>query len=316
MISQIRFTTLSVADLERAVALFRDVMGMSIIAQQEILGPEIEELWGLPTFMLGQSVILGKPDLSGSQIRLVQFEPVSQIVVREKAEPWDTGAIKIVDFMVSDFQQAEQALMSHGWEWRTPPQQYKLPNGEGESLEGHVKGPDGTIVGVIKLIGLSRSKYVEIADDVLFSEMATTSYLVPNITQALEFYSAVLGLHVTDDVTINEAEIQKLIGIPSGVGLRMVLLASGQARSGKIGLLEYEGVTGTSLAEISKPPHRGAVLISFETDNLDDLHGRLKTSGAHIVCPPVQIEVQPYGDVRAMTAKAPDGVMLEFFQRQ
>jgi hypothetical protein len=58
------------------------------------------------------------------------------------------------------------------------------------------------------------------------------------------------------------------------------------------------------------------VLISFETDNLDDLHGRLKTSGAHIVCPPVQIEVQPYGDVRAMTAKAPDGVMLEFFQRQ
>lgn len=315
MISQIQFTTISVADMERALTLFRDVMGMQVIARQEIFGSEIEELWGLPTFMSGQSVLLGKPGVSGSRIRLVRFEPVSDVVIREKAEPWDTGAIKIVDFMVSDFQQAEQALLSHGWQWRTSPQRYALPNDEGESLEGHINGPDGTILGVIQLFGVSRSKYVEVADDTLFSEMATTSYLVPDLDQALAFYSGALGLRVTDDVTINQAELQRLIGLPSGVSLRMVLLGSAQGKSGKIGLLQYQGITGASLAEISKPPHRGAVLISFETDALHHVYDTLKNSDAQIICPPVQVEIEPYGRVSAMTAKAPDGVMLEFFQR-
>jgi catechol 2,3-dioxygenase-like lactoylglutathione lyase family enzyme len=197
--------------------------------------------------------------------------------------------VKIVDFMVSDFKRAHQVVASHGWEWRTAPQQYKLPGGQGETLEGHLKGPDGVILGIIQLIGLARSQYVEIADDVLFSEMATSSFLVPDLEQAVSFYCDGLGLQVAEDVTIKQAELQRLIGLPPGVSLRMVLLGSGQTKSGKIGLLKYEGIAGNSLADRATPPNRGAVMITFETEAIAQLYERLKSAGGQCLSPLVRI---------------------------
>jgi catechol 2,3-dioxygenase-like lactoylglutathione lyase family enzyme len=143
MISEIRFTTISTADLQRCLSLFRDVIGMEVIATQPVGGEAYEQLWDLLYGTSAESILLLQPGMPSGGIRLLRFVPVSETVIRETAEPWDTGAVKILDFMVTDFERARQALNAQGWQWRTEPQQYQLPGGEGESREGHIQGPDG-----------------------------------------------------------------------------------------------------------------------------------------------------------------------------
>ncbi len=316
MISEIQYTTISTADLDRSLSLFRDVMGMEIVAEQFVFGPEFEQLWGLPTFMTARSIILGKPRVASGRIRLIRFEPLSEIVICEGADPWDTGAVKTIDFVVTDFERAKHLLDSHGWGWRTDPQRYPLPNGEGELLEGHIDGPDDTTLGILQLFGVSRSAYVEVGDDVLFSEMATSSRFVTDIEQALSFYVDVLGFQVVTDIIIDQTKLQGLIESPSGGALRMILLGSLETKSGEIGLLKYEGIKGKSLAHRAKPPCRGVIMMSFETQDLDQLHDQLREHGVTVFSSPVQLELEPYGLVQVMTVQSPDGVMHEFFQRE
>lgn len=315
MISEIRFATVSVSELGRSQSLFQDVIGMELVGRQQIRGPDYERLWGLKEGTEAEAVLLGKPGIPSGRIRLLKFQPLSSVVVRECAEPWDTGAVKILDFLVTDFEQARRAFASHGWQWRTEPQRYWWPGREGATIEGHIKGPDGILLGIGQVIGPPRSEYVEATDDSLFSEMATSSFLVPNLERALAFYKEVLGLTVSLEMEIEEAELQKLVGLPAGVALRMVFLGSPDSKSGKVGLLKYSGIEGRSLAERVRPPNRGTVLITFETDSISPLPDRLTQAGAQIISLPVHIDLEPYGRVLGMTARAPDGVLLEFFQQ-
>jgi len=315
MISGIRFTTVSTADLARARDLFGGVMGMEVVDRQSVLGSGYGQLWDLADDVTGEMVMLRQSGRSAGQVRLVQFDPVSATVVRDGAAAWDTGAIKLMDFFVQDFRAAEQALQAKGWSWRTDPIEYEWPNEEGASREAHVETEDGVILGIIEIIGSPRQDYLDVSEGVLFSEMATTSFLVPDLDTALHFYGDVLGLEPTVDMTFDTDQMRRLIGLDEPIRLRMVLLESPAEPSGKVGLLDYEGVEGTSLADRARPPHRGALTMTFESDALDALQDRLDATEARVLTSPRSVRMAPYGQVRALWAQAPDGVRMEFFEQ-
>jgi catechol 2,3-dioxygenase-like lactoylglutathione lyase family enzyme len=315
MISGIRFTTVSTADLARARELFGDVMGMEAVGRQAVADAGYAPFWDLPEGVTGEMVVLRQSDIPAGQVRLVQFEPASSTVVRDGAAAWDTSAIKLMDFFVEDFQKAEQALQARGWSWRTSPIEYEWPNGEGASREAHVETKDGVILGIIEIMGPSRQDYLDVPEGVLFSEMATSSFLVPDLDAALHFYGDVLGLEPSVDMTFESEEMQRLIGLDAPITLRMVLLESPAEPSGKVGLLHYEGVEGTSLAERARPPHRGLLGMTFETDDLTALHQRLNATEARVLSPPQPVHVAPHGRVQAMGVQAPDGVRMGFFEQ-
>jgi catechol 2,3-dioxygenase-like lactoylglutathione lyase family enzyme len=315
MISGIRFATVSTADLARSRALFEGVMGMEVVGRQPVADSGYERLWDLPAGTAGEMLVLAQSGLPAGRVRLVQFDPVSSTTVREGAAAWDTGAIKLMDFFVEDFRAAEQGLQEEGWSWRTDPIEYEWPNGEGASREGHVQTEDGVILGVIEIIGPPRQDYLAVPEGVLFSEMATSSFLVPDFDAARRFYGDVLGFGPAVDMTFESEEMQRLIGLDEPVSVRMVLMESPVEQSGKVGLLHYDGVEGSSLAERARPPHRGILGMTFETDALDAVRERLSATAARLLTSPGPVRMAPYGSVRSMWVQMPDGVRVEFFEQ-
>lgn len=321
-VSGIRWTTIGTQDLARNVELFSTVVGLEVIAEQHFSGATWEMLWQLPQGTTGHGLLLQKPGIVGGGVRLVEFDPPSPVIVREGAAAWDTGAIKILDLIVNDHARATELFDTHGFTWRSPaPNRYPLPDGS-KTLERHIETEDGIILGIPQVFGQSRSAWVAADDAELFSEATNSSYLVNDLESSLRFYRDVLGLRVMADLSITSEELQKLIGLPEPVTLRMAFL-EGRAEvgpgasdaytlAGKIGLLNYSGITGSSLRDKACPPHRGVIMVTFQTDNLKDLAARLETSGAEISGTGTA-DLPPYGVRQILTARAPDGLFLEFF---
>jgi predicted enzyme related to lactoylglutathione lyase len=88
----------------------------------------------------------------------------------------------------------------------------------------------------------------------------------------------------------------------------MAFLQSHETLAGKIGLLNYAGMTGKSLARQACPPHRGVIMVTFQTDDLRELERRLRSGGAEIIAADVETQGR-----RWLTARAPDGLFMEFF---
>lgn len=321
-VSGIRWTTIGTNDLARNVELFSAVVGLEVVAEQTFSGTAWENLWQLPTGTTGRGLLLQKPGIVGGGIRLVEFDPPSPVVVREGAAAWDTGAIKILDLIVNDHARATKLFDAYGFRWRSPaPNRYPLPDGS-ETLERHIETDDGVILGVPQVFGQPRSVWVAADDAELFSEATNSSYLVNDLDASLSFYRDVLGLHVMADLSITSEELQKLIGLPEPVTLRMAFL-EGRAEvgpdvsdaytlAGKIGLLNYAGIAGKPLSHKACPPHRGIIMVTFQTDDLDALAARLRAGGAEIVGRETT-DLPPYGVRQILTARAPDGLFLEFF---
>ena len=312
-ISGIKFTTISTNNLERNRELFCAVVGMEVVAEQKFSGPEVEKLWRLSPGATAHGLLLQKPGIDGGGIRLLQFNPLSDVVARQGAAAWDTGAVKILDLIVNDHARATALFDAHGFSWRSPaPNRYALPDGS-ETLERHIETDDGVIIGVPQVFGQPRSKWVAAPDSSLFSEATNSSFLVNDFASSLHFYRDVLGLTVMEDLSITSEELQKLIGLPEPVTLRMAFLQNPTTLAGKVGLLNYSGITGKSLSHRACPPHRGAIMLTFETDDLEGLESRLRANKAEIIASGIELELPPYGARRLLTARSPDGIFLEFF---
>jgi catechol 2,3-dioxygenase-like lactoylglutathione lyase family enzyme len=312
-ISGIKFTTIGVADVERNRELFCAVTGMEVAAKQVFSGADWERLWQLPAGAKASGLLLRHPGVEGGGIRLLRFDPYSEAMARQGAEAWDTGAVKILDFITNNHARATQLFDQHGFRWRSPaPNRYELPDGS-ETLERHIETDDGVILGVPQVFGQPRSKWVAAPDSSLFSEAANSSMLVNDFEAALEFYRDLLGLRVMEDLSITSEELQKLIGLPAPVTLRMAFLQGAETLAGKVGLLNYSGITGRSLKAQAGPPRRGAIMLTFETDDLDELERRLRANGAEIIGADGVWELAPLGRRRFLTARGPEGVFLEFF---
>ena len=74
-------------------------------------------------------------------------------------------------------------------------------------------------------------------------------------------------------------------------------------------------VKGESLTSVARPPNLGLFMISFQVDALLSLMATLKKEGISILSGPVELHTKVHGHVRAITVEAPNGVMVELFER-
>ena len=81
---------MSVSDMNKSLAYYRDFVGMKVIAEQNLEPDRIQQLWNLPKGTKGRAVYLnkdGKPTL----LTLIEFQPHSGKTIRGGAKQWDYG---------------------------------------------------------------------------------------------------------------------------------------------------------------------------------------------------------------------------------
>lgn len=143
MIKKLHHACVTVSDMDRALAFYRDILGLEMTMDFEISGDEFDALFHRP----------------GVRGRLVYFEEGVELAYYFSpsdgkplsARPWDSGFTFLI-FEVSNLEKMYVTLVDKGVEFRAPP---KLPSTEvpteGAVKVAHLNGPDGELISLIEL---------------------------------------------------------------------------------------------------------------------------------------------------------------------
>ena len=142
MITQIRHTGLVVADLDRALGFWRDLLGFQVVSRLEEAGPHIDAMMGLKHVRV-TTVKLAAPD--GNLIELLKFHSHPDQPAWT-GTPFSTGFTHVA-LEVNDVAAVCHKLAEAGVTVFAPPQR---------SLDGHVdatycRGPEGVLLELVQV---------------------------------------------------------------------------------------------------------------------------------------------------------------------
>lgn len=310
-----REALVSVADIDSWIAAYRALGDWEVRYRGPLDSPTAAFLH-LPDGMTGEEVLLAEPGSDSGFTRLMRFDtPTPAPLIRPDARPWDTGGWYDLNVRVADMEASVAAVQELGWRAEAEPVQWQF-----ESLtvkEWLVKAPDGIVFALIERIDPPLSAEEQPG---AFSRHTNSTQFVVDIDAARDFYQRVLGF--TELIEVNDDYYAKQTG-PNVLGLPAAIAAK---QKWNISLHEAPGGDGGWVETISMPgcngrdfstqayaPNRGIISLRFPVSNIDTLYQHLQKHNVNVVSAPASLRLEPYGEVRMLTASGPHGVLLDFF---
>jgi len=299
----------SVSDPDVHLRLFRDAVGMTVLAEEALSESDVDRLWGLAGSR-ADSWLLGvdpRGAAAGIGVHLVRFDPQSPIAVREGATGTDSDALKVCDFMVSDFEGARTRMEGAGFPLTSDPATYDVP-GVGRFTEGHIDGPDGIKIALLKSHDADRGRFCRDVDS-LFSEVLGFSAPISDPTPVARFYEA-LGLNEVFRYEIESAGFETMVGIAQAT----------KAVGINYGLSEIDPMLGTidyglakqhysSLRDRAELPNRGFLAVRLAVSSVDAVAATAERWGLEVAAGPSRARMAPWGSVGSIVLRAPHGVL-------
>ena len=143
MIRAIRHTGLVVADLDRALHFWCDVLGFRVERRMDESGPHIDAMMGLKDVRV-TTVKLAAPD--GNLIELLYFHSHPD-KPSWKGEPYSTGFTHIA-LTVGDLDQLVLKLSDFGVKFPAPPQL----SPDGYAKVTYARGPEGVLLELVEIL--------------------------------------------------------------------------------------------------------------------------------------------------------------------
>jgi catechol 2,3-dioxygenase-like lactoylglutathione lyase family enzyme len=313
-VGAMRLATVGVTDLDAALGLFRDAMGLEV-ESQGALSTALLTAWGLPADTEARYAELSCKGYAIGRLRLVEYQPSATQKVRLDHGGEDSGTdvgMKALDFYVADpITDSVARIEALGYQFRSPPVKHQIA--ESISEECLFTGPDG--VPILLMVG-HRQAVTSLrpgSPDGPFSEVPTISVVAGDLQATRRFYGEGLGLEtVTDAETPAEYRdlVDDLTGVPHGTRIHFLMYVEPGESSGKILLVHFFEQTGKRLEGRAGPGKLGFSLLTHDCDDLDALQSRLVELGARILVPPCAVD-----DYRLMLVEGPNCEVFEFTQR-
>ena len=295
---------ISTKEASRHVTLFSDVLGMEVTSERVLSGCEAGLLWGVDVRSARVTTLSIPPSYAG--VALVEFDPASDVVIREGMQGIDTGALKVIDVVTSDAEAGFARFEEAGFEVSGVRSSYEIE--DGAVTETHAYGPEGVVIGILDFHTIDASRFVEITDR-LFSEAMSVSVPVDDLEPVVEWYGRVLGMDVVHRYGFDAESFKDLVGTDSVAWNVRGTNIGRSTREFYFGVIDY-GTGDTerrSLRDRARPPHRG---IAGALCAVDDLDRVMSAATPHeIVTQPVELALGPWGRTRAMTLEAPHGII-------
>lgn len=143
MIRAIRHTGLVVADLDRALHFWCDVLGFKVVKQMEETGPRLDAMMGL-TGVRVTTVKMAAPD--GNLVELLRFHSHPDKPGWE-GTPYSTGFTHIA-LTVDNLDQLVLQLAQEGVRFPAPPQH--SPDGYAKVV--YAQGPEGVLLELVEVL--------------------------------------------------------------------------------------------------------------------------------------------------------------------
>lgn len=143
MIVAIRHTGLVVADLERALHFWCDVLGFKLVKRMEESGPHIDAMMGLSDVKL-TTAKLAAPD--NNLVELLHFHS-HRDRPNWAGSPYSTGFTHIA-MTVEDLDKTCEKLLGAGVTFSAPPQ----PSPDGYARVTYARGPEGVLLELVEVL--------------------------------------------------------------------------------------------------------------------------------------------------------------------
>lgn len=304
-VTSIHGPIISCGDLAAHRGVFEGVYGLKPVAEETLTAETIAALWGIE----GHSAATVLLETAGTRfgIRLVQFSPLSDVVIRHKSSGYNSDALKVIDFYAPDFYAAKEHLEAKGYHLKEEVAEYELENGK--FLEGHLWGPDSVVTALVSGPSDFFRNFVTTSEK-LFSEVQSISTPISDVPAVLAFYEKVLGLGVIHEYGIDHESFAELVGTKHKMKLRAKNVGIVRTEP-YFGLIHY-GLPETayeSLHDRAVMPNRGLVGATVVVNDAAQVAHNAESFGADIVAPLTEVSLSPYGKVLSFTVRGPHGVV-------
>jgi glyoxylase I family protein len=132
-------TGITVSDLERSLAFWRDVLGFELSHRAHQKGELAEQITGVP----GAEILIAVVKAPGHKIELLEYRAPAD---RKKldARPCDTGSAHVA-LVVDDLDAVLKTIAASGWQAAGQPQTLTAGPNAGKRVI-YVRDPDGTTI--------------------------------------------------------------------------------------------------------------------------------------------------------------------------
>ncbi len=309
-IEAIEAVTLTVADLERSVAFFADVLDFEKVSEKEISGAEVEHFFGL----FGARARVARMTLGDEAIELVEFT-----APRGRPFPVDTKPndrwFQHVAIIVSDMDRAYARLREHHVEHAsTEPQRLPDWNPNAGGIEAfYFRDPDRHFLEILVFpAGKGDPKWQR--KDSLFLGIDHTAIVVDDTEASLALYRNLLGLRVAGESENYGREQEHLSGV---FGARLRITALRAAEGPGIEFLDYLAPANGRAA-----PHDARVndvadwRVRLRAREVSDVWTALRPLAIAFVSPgSVALADRPLGFREGLLLRDRDGHALEIVER-
>ncbi|MEE8307840.1 MAG: VOC family protein [Gammaproteobacteria bacterium] len=303
--------TVITPDWQPLERLFVTGLGLKQTAKAEVLPTTLnvqQRLWGIPETINWQTRILSRPAVPGTaQLRVLVTDQATTAHRlswdRQELGPYGMG------FPTLNVFAWDEELLELGFERATAEVEVfdvTAPNGSVYNVhEATFLGPE-----FMRVIAISRKgglPQVGIFDAVTArGGPAYATQIVPDIDAMLDLLTNVLDYEVRSDRTWSEYPIP----------FRFTLVHARGSNTGHVALVEYATEhTKKGSGVVPRPPARGMVMWTFEVTDLAAVAARAAAQNIEPMAGPVTYKSPSLGQHTAMTFVAPNGFLIEVFQR-
>jgi catechol 2,3-dioxygenase-like lactoylglutathione lyase family enzyme len=301
----------TVADMDRSVAFYRDVLRFELVSDVELSGKEWERLEVVPT----PSIHVVRLRLGDEALELMEYHAPRGRPIPADARSNDRW-FQHVAIIVSDMDRAYLRLQEHKFE-RVSPAPQRLPDwnpAAGGIRAFYFKDPDEHPLEILQFPADKGDPKWQRVTDRLFLGIDHTAIVVSDTKKSVGFYRDRLGFRIVGTSENYGPEQERLSNVP-GAHLRITTL---RAPSGPgVELLEYLAPRGgrpfPADARANDLLHWQVRVVAASLDGFID---RLRYSSSFLISPGfVDLPRAPLGFNKGALVRDPDGHVVEVVDR-
>jgi catechol 2,3-dioxygenase-like lactoylglutathione lyase family enzyme len=293
----LRAATLTVADLKRSEALYRDWLQYETV-ESGVLETDLAISWGAP-HSAGKPYVVMAPK-SGAEIYLRFVEDV----VHPDYEPLKTYGWAAIEICVEDVLKVNEAMLQSPFKIIGPPREL---DGMPAIFPMQVQGPDGEIIYL-----------TQIRDDMPMYDLPRATTLVDrqfihvcavsDLKGALAWCEEKLGLSFGRDMAIVYTMLANAFEVPYENKFTIATLTHGRDV-----FYEFDQMPPAASA---RPAFKGRLPqgVAISTIIVPDFSECVRTNVDWLITPPMPREGAIYQGKRAATMRGPDGILFELVE--
>ncbi|MSO98738.1 MAG: hypothetical protein EXR11_11050 [Rhodospirillaceae bacterium] len=316
--SPLSVAVVGVEAMDKSLAFYSDIIGLTASAPQVWEGETFEKLWHLPPGSKANAVFCELPGVAVGRVLLLEFNAAKRKHIRPADVARAYGLINL-NFYTDDIVGDSKTLAAKGYHFWSEPTHYNLSGKAGTPTEVVFDGPDSMAINLVELtstdpntrVGQMRAYVKEHGRTPTgYTPVVTTSHCARNITKAGEFYIKVLKSGILIDEVLSGPVQNHFLRLPEKAKTA-VKFFQGNHMFGKTALSQPLNYPCVDLVHAAVAPNIGYIAQVFVVKNMAETKAACDAMRCEVYTPLMDIDMPGVGRCQSLIVRNPGSGALQ-----